>query len=563
MPWDAEGVLLEIPLTIPDGLHYSMGVGFGGDLLLWSVDSHRTDVVTTELCVVELDDGSVIAQRDVELREYVTPQVLGDDLYLCDRTSGQILQLDKELKTVKQWNAEPAEGSWYMGEGEMLYQLDMENRLTVRDLSTGQSGAVLEGDPEISWMTANDGYAALEYYRSDTGAKVPSVLDLSTGTVHCPDFGEEFDSISMSGGDWLCGKYMDGYIFYLSVDGGAALRIARQDNSFTLLREGYLLESTADNTYLRLYELDGTLVSSACIFASGSGYPEQEMIWNETLGGYFFQVRSYDDTARLLFWDTSKSAGGADLELTEVPTPDEVQVQLQQRAAEIGEAYGLTILVGEDCDTVFEEFTAAQVTDWDRVTTALDTLEEALAEYPEGFIRQLRYDHIRGVQIQLVGELWADGSGRYGDGYAAFTQPQWDHYLMVMDIDDTSAQTYYHEFSHIIDAYLEWDARQRDDALFSEDTWASLNPGWFTGYSFDYSDEHDLQDYSSFIDGYSTIKPTEDRARVMEYAMAGYDWTFEDAPVLYSKLEYYCRCIRDAFDTTGWPETTLWEEPLR
>ena len=28
------------------------------------------------------------------------------------------------------------------------------------------------------------------------------------------------------------------------------------------------------------------------------------------------------------------------------------------------------------------------------------------------------------------------------------------------------------------------------------------------------------------------------------------------------KLEYLCRCIRDCFDTTGWPETTVWEQVL-
>ena len=132
-----------------------------------------------------------------------------------------------------------------------------------------------------------------------------------------------------------------------------------------------------------------------------------------------------------------------------------------------------------------------------------------------------------------------------------------------MDIEDTSAQTYYHEFSHIIDVYLEWEAGQREGALFSEEGWDSFNPGWFTDYSYDYSDEHALEDYNSFVDGYSTIKPTEDRARVMEYAMAGGEWVFEDAPILYSKLEYYSKCIRDAFDTTGWPEITRWEEPLQ
>ena len=40
------------------------------------------------------------------------------------------------------------------------------------------------------------------------------------------------------------------------------------------------------------------------------------------------------------------------------------------------------------------------------------------------------------------------------------------------------------------------------------------------------------------------------------------EWTFRDSPVLQKKLDYYSRCIRDAFDTTGWKPTELWEQYL-
>lgn len=559
--WDAEGILLEIPLNVPDGRKYSASMAFDGDLLLWTVDNHLAGISTLELCLVELDDGTVAAQAEIDLSEYVFPQSLGDDLYLCDRTAGRILRLDKNLKTTKTWEVEPQPGSWYMGEGEILYQLDEADHLTSRDLSTGEITHIPGEETTLSWLSCSDGYATMEYYREDTGAKTAAVLDLVTGELRHPDFDDSLTDVTYLNGDWLCGKYMDGYIFYLSADGGPTMRIPRQDDHIKLLPEGYLTRY-GDESMIYLYDLQGKLVSCANVFETGGGFAKEELIWNESLGGYFFFAGSYDHPNRLLFWDISRSAGGDDLALQEVPAEDEALTQLKQRARDIGEKYGLTVLVGDDCDTEFDEFSAGQVTDWDTVTTALDTLEEALAVYPEGFIRQLRYSNIRGIQIQLVCDLWADGSGRYGDGYAAFTQPQWDHYLMVLDIDDTTTQTYYHEFSHIIDACLEWDAGERQDALYSEERWDDLNPDWFTGYSYDYSIEHDLWDATSFIDGYSTIKPTEDRARVMEYAMAGYSWAFQDAPELEGKLDYYCKCIRDAFDTTGWPETTLWEAAL-
>ena len=562
MPWDAEGVLLEMPLTIPDGLHYSSMMGFGGDLLLWSIDTHMPDQSFLEMCLVELDDGTVIAQREIPIGVYLVPQILGDDMFLCDPSTGKILQVDKKLQTVKEWNVDITDGTWYMGGGEILYHLDLESRLTARNLATGTVTPVMEGNPEVTWINGYGRYASMDYFRIDTGIQDVAVLDLYTGNVYYPAIEGSFNTATFMNDDWLCGKYTNENITYLSVDGGPAMMIKAGDSYLSLLKEGYILQGSTDNGRLAIYDMDGKLVSAAVVSEGESVYPNSDLIWNEALGGYFLEIRSYSESSRLLFWDISKSAEGENLILEEIPAPDEAQAVLQQRADELSEKYGLTILIGTECDTVFTDFTAELVEDYDRVAAALDTLEEALDNYPEGFLRQLRYGSIRGIRIQLVSNLWADGSGRYGDGYVAFTEPMWDHYLMVMDIDDTSTQTYYHEFSHIIDSYLEWDSQQREDALFSELSWGYLNPDWFTGYSYDYAQEHYLHDNSSFIDGYSTISPTEDRARVMEYAMAGADWAFVEAPVLRDKLYYYCNCIRDAFNTEGWPETMLWELPL-
>ena len=66
-----------------------------------------------------------------------------------------------------------------------------------------------------------------------------------------------------------------------------------------------------------------------------------------------------------------------------------------------------------------------------------------------------------------------------------------------------------------------------------------------------------------FVDTYARTYPTEDRARTFEYAMAGWDWVFTEQEPLREKLAYYAACIRDAFDTAGWPDVTTWEQPLQ
>ena len=65
-----------------------------------------------------------------------------------------------------------------------------------------------------------------------------------------------------------------------------------------------------------------------------------------------------------------------------------------------------------------------------------------------------------------------------------------------------------------------------------------------------------------FVCNYALTYPTEDRATLMEAAMENYTWDFEPGSGSRAKMQYHADCIRDCFDTTGWPATTLWEQVL-
>lgn len=563
MAWDADGILREMPLTIPDGLHYAAAVEFDGDLLLWSQDTHLANQNIIEMCLVELDDGSIIAQRDVPVTMYLMPRAVGDCVYLCDAQGGVIHKLNKHLETVQEWTITPVEGSFYIGQDGTAYLYNYESTLSRYDLETGETTPALEGNPEICWVTEDRDSLVIKYYTNDTGAPAYAVLDLVSGACSFANPDKQIDSASRVGNVWLYEKYLDNYIYYLHIDGEEPLRFVPEQSTIVILPEGYLMKTTMDGTTLALYHMDGTSVSACTMLENGNGYLATDPIWNEAQGGYFFMLRSYDDVGRLIFWDISKTIENENLVLEAMPETDSVQAGLEARAAELEQKYGVTIRVGDECDTAFDEFSATLVSDWDRVITALNTLDQALSVYPNGFIRQLRFGSVKGIQIHLISDLQAHGSGRTGGGYNAFTQEKADHYLMVMDIDESFAQTYYHEMSHIIDTYLQWCADNKDGVLYDNEFWCSLNPSWFSGYSYDYSQQSILRDMTSFVDGYSTISPTEDRARVLEYAMIDSgEWTFKDSPVLQKKLDYYCRCIRDAFDTTGWKTTERWEQYL-
>ena len=280
MAWDAEGILMEVPLTIPDGLHYTAAMEFDGDLLFWSMDTHRSDVRYVELCLVELDDGTIIAQRDVPVAEYVLPQCAGQSLYLCDNYGGTIYRLDKQLQTVGQWSVPPTDGTFYMSSGESAYLFDSDYRLLYYNLNSGETAPVLAGNPDIAWVSESENSLVIKYYDQDNGAPVFAVLDLEGGEYFLAGLDVQADSVSMCGGTWLYESYKDQYVYYLHRGGAEAVRFFPQDATVSLLKEGFILGTSMDGTSLSLYRMDGTLVSGCTVYENGNGYLATEPIWN-------------------------------------------------------------------------------------------------------------------------------------------------------------------------------------------------------------------------------------------------------------------------------------------
>ena len=561
-PWDAEGSLLELPVTVPNSLIYAAFLAFDGDLLLWSQDDHRLDSPRTQLCVVDLDTGEVLAQADIAISLTTIPQPLGDMLFLIDTNSGLILQLDKQLEVVKQWQTEIRNATACMGADGIVYVHAWSAGSYALNLETGEQRPILEEDPSISYLVADKGYLQVVYHHPDTGELCNAFLDLRTGERHdLPLRG--VSGCQYNNGTWLSYEIEDAFVYTLTPADGEAVRVDAGYRNIRLLDDDVLLMINESSNRLSLHDLTGKSLAECIVSEREHGYVSYELIPSDAFGGYFVIINNNGRGIRLFHWDPAKSQPGKDIPFAPIPAPTEMEVKVQSRVEELEHEYGLNILVGKETDVSFYDFEVEQVMDWNEILDALDTLEDALEDYPEGFFRQLRYGEVQRTEIHLAGTLTAFNVD-YTDTYVAFVQEEYDCHVMVVDIFLADASTYYHEFSHIIDSFLEGDAMQREDALFSDETWSSLNPSWFPGYSYSYAYEQYVQDYTCFIDSYSTISPTEDRARVLEYAMVEYDYDhFEEGTVLAQKLDYYCRCIRDAFDTTGWPDTLLWEQYLQ
>ena len=564
--WDEAGVLLELPLEqLKDSADLRMEM-FGDCLLLWNMIYDNEWICGIRLRLVELDYGTVVAEQTLEITDWFEPQVQKNRICICDSFTGKVTVLDENLNVIQTWTLEADWNSWIMGWGSELYIFD-NVQIRCLDLDTGEERIIMDRASGIFASEVTPDGANLWFTDVDMGMERTAYLDFAAGGVRYQPFAGSYTQGTRLGDTWLCRFYNDGRFYRLGND-QQAWDLQLEGGMLRLMPEGYLLEESMDGEHLYLYDLNGTYLTGCDYNLSGIYFGGVNPVWSEKLGGYLFPVYDYENNnTRLLLWKLENSQNHPDLEMREVDTSvteDDQNRQNREWAEELGDRYGLKIWVGEECQTEFYDFTAAHLLDPQQIYTQLSILETALSGYPEGFFRQLRYGDYQQIHIHLVADLMAKPHYGNGGSYGGFTCPMDGYYLMVINTNYSAEGTYYHEFSHIIDDYLEWDSWNREGALYSEDGWTAMNPEGFE-YTWDYAVVQDFRDDwdQYFIDQYAMINPTEDRARTLEYGMYGYmQWRFDEMPGALEKLRWYAACIRDAFDTEGWPEELLWEQYL-
>ena len=295
-----------------------------------------------------------------------------------------------------------------------------------------------------------------------------------------------------------------------------------------------------------------------------------DFVWSGYWDGYFFA--DFDGvSSRLMFWDVNAATEGDDLPMSPLGEAQQsqpvVEPQLYERAEALSKRFGVEIRIAEQCEMSYTHYDTYALTDPTFIRSALDVLENALSQYPDGFFRQLCYGSVESIRIELVGGMTLKDTVKdRTDDPNAFAQNRGSYYLIALDGFMIRQQTVFHEFSHIIDKRLEWDSMIREDAIYSEEAWLALQPEGFQ-YAMSYIDTSEaMQAYMKtdyFVSDYALTFPTEDRAVLMAAAMEQNSWDFEAGSGRRTKMQFYADCIRDCFDTTGWPATTIWEQVLK
>ena len=574
-PIDAQGGLYQVGEAAVDDSHPRIYAYGENQLLVHTMcyDEQNYMATGSHLQLLRLSDGRTIAEAQIDHTDYAVASVVGDTILLQIAMTGKLILLDGQLQIIEELSL-PA-GSIYPSDNlQTLYCHSFDGGLYRLERASGTKAQLLPNQDFINYQAAGPGSLILTHPQEDSLADAVVRLDLHDGSFHQIPLVHPLSILYVSGDTWLANLNSTKNLFILGGDDGVQRSFSAGDAYVTITGRGDLLINSFTDRTLKLYTQDGRLLAS-------SGLPPMEpmdsftidsdLIWSDAYGGYFFHAYCYSanlkgDTSALYFWDISVPNSGEALPMTDytamaqIPEGYATAPVLYDRARQIEQQYGIHVRIAEQCDTDFPSYTTTTVTDPFTISLVLSHLEDCLAKYPAGFFDQLQDGNIQPLEIQLVGTLHSKEHNSLKTAIA-FALPMEDRYLIAVDSYTNREQDFHHELSHVIDDKMFMDSIQGKNNLYSEETWRSFNPPDFD-YRYDYSNYLDY-DFNSqyFADSYSCTFPTEDRARIWEYAMTDAVYLFQEEP-LRKKLDYYNRCVRESFDTTGWPELLPAEQIL-
>lgn len=579
--WNDSENLYEVPLEVLDGVSQAELYGFGNDLLLtYTQFDQEQQKNLYNLKLVSIETGETLYEKKLNALLYGKVQILQDGIAIHDLGQGKSYIMDDKLQLVGEYDL--AGGTYCVNaSGDTGYLFTYKEGIWAKDLATGEQQIFSNNVWDAFLQEATSKTGIFTCVARETLMRRIGMLDLETGEmifVASPYF---YAALESSGETWL-GKvdgedslYVLGDVdeqkqFYTNPSAAVNLN---GDSGQLIISE--IMEDGA--LMLSAYDASGNLVSQ-CEAEGLTSTTVCDFAWYEEYNGYVFTMTDETGADHLMFWDVSEDMEGDDLLLESVSVLESASAgtaigqEYYDRAKLLSEKYDVEILIADQCDTEFTDHSAELLTSETEVQLALDTLDHVLGSYPEGFFTQLKHNAYYEIEIQLLGTLkktTSEGDISYISG-GFVTTAYTGKLLMALDaragfsgeeINSILAQNTYHEFSHIIDKRLAFDSQFREDAVYTDDGWLGLNPEGFE-YNDSYYGTLDGRYADYFVDAYACSNATEDRARTMEYAMAGEVSTFASKGGLTNKLEYYCQGIRDSFDTTGWPEETPWEKTL-
>lgn len=557
------GAVRAFPLAVSDAVGLK---AMGESVLVFSGEDHTTLTLLTgeELCVtasLRLDFGLDPADPSLSVGE--------DTLSYYDPHREQTILLDETLREIRHIPApDDLQGSPILSADRTTLYYCTSAALRAWDLESGIRRCVKEmaypgqritglhrGDSIIACTVSEDTGNRVLYVSADNGRLIRESTN-AAALITCADRYYAAFPAGMTQA-LLFGKGAEPPLALTPADITAGCVFLEQSDGAVSLAA-----AAGGDIHLDYYELSTGLRRSALTLPASHRPKAVE----DTKGGSLYILTYSEDYGcdTLYRWDIRK------MELNDATVytgphytadhPDyEELAQCQAYARQIGDTYGMEILLWEDAaaaaprDHVFEAEYLTGV-----LNHTLAQLDGQLSQFPQEIL-EATASNFEGLTICLVRQI--TGNSDSPDLTNGMQYLIGNHAYIALAAGQQAEQTLYHQLFHVMETQIL-------NHSIAFDQWDKLNPKGFS-YDLDYkkNQSRDGGDYlreetRSFIDAYAMSFPREDRARIMEYAcMTGKEALFRSEP-MQAKLKAVCQGIREAYGLEKSPEVYLWEQYL-
>lgn len=534
------------------------------NLLFFSGDDATTltlvDPVTRQV-LATYETGMVLTTQNF------TVQQLQGGLSYYDGQAGETIILDSSLQLIQRLKApedlagmpllSPDGNTQYYCTASGIRALDITTGISrlLRETSypvQGLSGILLEGTVLQVSITETDGSWHTLFLSSETG----QLLEDRNGNILPETKADRFFLHKQEGSR---------HTMFFGTVGEAPMVLNPWfafDDSFFLGDQVLTVFASETHLELQLYALDSGL-RQACLL----GIPSEAALVNavQDSSGYIWLLCRFPDTPVFYCWDPAETKT-ADTTVYTSPQFTRLEPDLDALTActlyarELSHKHGIEILVYTDAVAMQPwDYTMEYEYDAAVLYRELELLDRRLNNYPPGFLQALAGKFTE-ITISIVRSI--QGTPESGNVDVTDSIQFWDDYkaYIVLAAGHETEMTLYHELCHLIDTVVLTESTAYDQ-------WEKLNPA---GFQYANSLSHTMcaadwrqAGWESFLDDDSLSYPKEDRARIMEYAMAPGNADRFESPYLQAKLKLLCTGIREAFNLEAYEATFLWEQYLQ
>lgn len=573
--------------TYPDLLSLGGGIVFASRN--YYSDEHKGIINSMELIDV-YNDSLIASIVNNSAREPVMQSFPDGAILTADTKTGTMYVYDSSLTLKDSFSVPKTDGffsydrkNYYFVDSDVLYRMDV---------STGNRGRmVLEKDLRLESILSvhptEDLLLArvhlspytIDYALALINAKNGKLRLLTDDLTHLWLTGDTFYGVEMNdqiyGYDVYYGTLSGGEVKRITTDvlGGDTVGYSVLPGSHLLLRRKAPDVGEWNTTIFDLANGGSAVDMANYDFVDALFAPiylsEEQLIMGLSKDGYFYdpvvidpKVLTFEEslTPETVEWGNLVDHNAADRYWHGPELPAGLQ-NLRSLADDIGKTYGVTILLGPQvADTcTYAGYKVETAEDAAQIAAALNVLNDALAKYPDKFLKQFR-NHAGegGLYFCLTGKI--EGNPEL-TGFAKLNRGR---YNLALDITGADLdKTIHHEIWHAIEMRISTDC-------FNTQKWNSCNPTGFSYYGKYDKGYLDLTRWtytggsgknSYFVDPYARINSREDRARIMEYVMTADAAELMKSSALRQKLKIMSDAIRRHFNTAGWTDV-YWEQCL-